>query len=139
MPGEAQESQYPQVNVLNNADPGLAQHKINILKGPSQAIEAPEVMHVEKMSQGYYQQHPPPASMASYYMQQPGHILINPPHLPTYNYGIPPSPMVYHNPMYPPGSLPMSSRHTPTPPQTPLRRAGSINAKIYSADARYLC
>jgi hypothetical protein len=97
-----------------------------------------EQLQMEKFNQGLYQQHPPQESMANFYMQQPGHILVNPPHLPTYNYGIPPSPLVYHNPVYPPGSLPMTSRHSPSPPHTPLRRAGSINAKIYSAEARYV-
>lgn len=99
-------------------------------------MDLPDQMQMDKLSQGLYQQHLPPASMSNYYMQQPGHILVNPPHLPTYNYGIPPSPMVYHNQGYPPGSLPMTSRHSPSPPHTPLRRAGSINAKIYSAEAR---
>ena len=101
-------------------------------------MELPDQMQMDKLSQGLYQQHLPPASMSNYYMQQPGHILVNPPHLPTYNYGIPPSPLVYHNQGYPPGSLPMTSRHSPSPPHTPLRRAGSINAKIYSAEARYV-
>ena len=79
-------------------------------------------------------QHGPVAAMSGYY--SPGPVLVNPPHLPTYSYGIPPSPLPF--PGYPApllhshASLPMPGAKQPPG----LRRAGSINAKIFNAEAR---
>merc|ERR1719189_479212 len=79
-------------------------------------------------------QHGPVAAMSGYY--SPGPVLVNPPHLPTYSYGIPPSPLPF--PGYPApllhshASLPMVGAKQPPG----LRRAGSINAKIFNAEAR---
>ena len=72
---------------------------------------------------GYTPMMPPP----------PGPILVNPPHLPTYHYGVPPSPIMYPGHYIPShASLPMiNTKQSPG-----LRRAGSINAKILNADAR---
>ena len=83
-----------------------------------------------------YPGHPPPLSLSQYpgyYMPPPpGPVLINPPHIPTYNYGIPPSPLLYHSQH----SLPFMPPRQPPPAGQGLRRAGSINAKILNAEAR---
>ena len=78
-----------------------------------------------------YQSGPGLAQYPGYYMPPPpGPVLINPPHIPTYNYGIPPSPLLYPSqhslPLLPPVKQPPA-----------LRRTGSINAKILNADARF--
>ena len=66
---------------------------------------------------------PPP--MTPYYVQSPPYpMLMNPPHVPTYSYGIPPSPYMM-------GAHPMMGG--PHVKQPGLRRAGSINAKMMSA------
>jgi hypothetical protein len=71
-------------------------------------------------------------SMVSYYVQQPpGPVLMNPPPFPTYQYGLPPAPFCY--PQLPP---PQQLQQLPAQPHR-LQRSGSINAKIYSSDARY--
>ena len=75
-----------------------------------------------------------------YLPSSPGPILVNPPHLPTYSYGIPPSPVPMFYPP-PPGHAPFIQSHASLPfmgpKQSPgLRRAGSINAKIFNAEAR---
>ena len=73
------------------------------------------------------------------YMSSPAPILVNPPPMPTYSYGIPPYPMPM---MQPPGHAPFIQSHASLPlmmgpKQSPgLRRAGSINAKIFNAEAR---
>merc|ERR1719494_1471093 len=56
---------------------------------------------------------------------------MNPPPYPTMQYGVPPSPFI---PTHPASLPPPASNYQQ--PAKPLRRAGSINAKIYSADAR---
>ena len=83
---------------------------------------------------GHQGQGGPPAQYPGYpgyYMPPPpGPVLINPPHIPTYNYGIPPSPLLYPSQH----SLPLL---TPVKQPPALRRTGSINAKILNADARF--
>jgi hypothetical protein len=63
-------------------------------------------------------------SMVSYYVQQqppPGPFLMSPPPFSAYQYGG--GPACFSPPL--------------APPQPRLHRAGSINAKIYSSEARY--
>ena len=52
---------------------------------------------VESAGQEYPPLYPPHPHYPGYYTTPPGPVLINPPHLPTYNYGIPPSPLLYHS------------------------------------------
>jgi hypothetical protein len=72
-------------------------------------------------------------SMVSYYVQQPPGppVLMNPPPFPTYQYGLPPAPLCYPQQLPPPQQLQQHAQ-----PHR-LHRSGSINAKIYSSDARY--
>ena len=66
-----------------------------------------------------YGGYPPPPPVAQCYVQSPQYpMLLNPPHMPTYQYGYPPSPVAA-----------MGMGPAPYPG---LRRAGSINAKIMS-------
>ena len=74
------------------------------------------------------------------YMSSPAPILVNPPPMPTYSYGIPPYPVPMMHPP-PPGHAPFIQSHASLPLMGPkqspgLRRAGSINAKIFNAEAR---
>ena len=67
-----------------------------------------------------YGGYPPPPPVAPCYVQSPQYpMLLNPPHMPTYQYGYPPSPVA---------AMGMG----PAAPYPGLRRAGSINAKIMS-------
>jgi hypothetical protein len=85
-------------------------------------------------SAGMYQFPYSQPSMVSYYVQQPpgGPVLMNPPPFPTYQYGLPPAPLCYPQQLPPPQQL--QQQHAQ--PHR-LHRSGSINAKIYSSDARY--
>ena len=84
-----------------------------------------------------------PGDMSLYpgsYMSSPAPILVNPPPMPTYSYGIPPYPVPMMQPP-PPGHAPFIQSHASLPLMGPkqspgLRRAGSINAKIFNAEAR---
>ena len=67
-----------------------------------------------------YGGYPPPPPVAPCYVQSPQYpMLMNPHYMPTYQYGVPPSPVAAMGPQYP-----------------GLRRAGSINAKIMSQVSR---
>jgi len=85
--------------------------------------------------QSLYHQHQ--GTPAGYF--SPGPILVNPPHMPTYSYGIPPSPVP---PMMHQGYMGSGHFSHPSIPMMPMkqqqsiRRSGSINAKIFNAEAR---
>jgi len=86
--------------------------------------------------QSLYHQHQ--GTPAGYF--SPGPILVNPPHMPTYSYGIPPSPVpAMMHPGYLTGSGHFSHPSIPMMPMKQpqgIRRTGSINAKIFNAEAR---
>ncbi len=74
------------------------------------------------MSNAYSGQYPMYPQVAPYYIQYP--LLMNPPPMPTYQYGIPPSPVMMGG-----GGFPALDGYAGPPS---IRRAGSINAKIMS-------
>jgi len=94
---------------------------------PNEPVKLPPPQ--DQVNIGMYQ-FPGHLSYASLY-PQPGPLLMNPPPYPTMQYGVPPSPFI---PAHPASLPPPASSYQPQP--KPLRRAGSINAKIYSAEAR---
>ncbi len=70
------------------------------------------------------------APVAPVFVQAPQYpLLMNPPHMPTYSYGVPPSPLAMHPVMGAAGTDFGGS----TPQLHRMRRAESINAKIMTA------